>query len=330
MSKNKSKQHGIAADVLTKPIFVLLGLCFGLALAPGAAADTAPSYPNGPIFGLAGMTANQSFRLNFTNDASAGSAQCRAAVTLVDASNTAFGTASTVIGASQTSQLQPADMSYGDNVICFGDAGLCLPSAAAAVTTNPPTPPHALFRPVITLTTQTPGVSLNQACGRVSSWFELADPVTGRIEVIWPADPIHPRNPILATLQSLYPNDPIKQLIGVTGDDVLRVSLVNANQNPASAGCPVRIGVQTDTGAVVQQQSLTLGPGQSVSVAQAGGLPGGGVLNLRPITAFATDPIGGVPCRGVTPTVEVVDIATQKTRVFIPADTIGSRIRLGF
>ncbi|MGZ8239867.1 MAG: hypothetical protein ACXWTY_18565, partial [Methylobacter sp.] len=292
-----------------------------LSLAPPAGADTtsSPVYPNGPVYGLAGIASSQSFRLAISNDASAATARCRVDVSLVDDASTAFATASTVVEPGQTEQLAAADFTYAGDFNCGNDgpdSGFCPPAGAAGIAAA--TAARLQFRPVIALVSANPGISTGQACGRTQAALELIDAATGQTEVFWPPQPVHPRNPLLATLWALYPPVPVVETIGTTPDDELRVNLVNTNQNPASAGCPVRIGVQDTGGAVLQEQRINLAPGESVSVVQAGGAAGGGVLSLRPIAAYPTGLISGIPCRGVLRTVELVDALSQRTRLFWP------------
>jgi hypothetical protein len=155
---------------------------------------------------------------------------------------------------------------------------------------------HISLRPQINLTPPEP-------CLGILSTFQIVA-TSGRTNRI--AQP-YPPNPFLQQ------SPPVRfGFASTTGADILRLNVVNTTLCSQASACQVQAGFVDSLGNVLQTQTATLGPGQSLILNQAGGAV------LRPVVRFQPPN----PCRGIVATTESVDAAADLTRFFFPPSPI--------
>jgi hypothetical protein len=248
-----------------------------------------------PDFGVVGVSSNDKVRLNLLNSLlPSGPPQlpCMVQASLFQA-QTSFC----------TDCLPPAPLAQDTLTLDLGQSGALeyTPSLAFGARQS--------MRVVLTPTDP-------MRCRNVVATLEVFDAATGRLSALYPADPMHPADP-------MQPGDPMFPrfgLLGITGDDTVRLNVINARALP-SAPCLVQASfvaapVCTDScsSPVLTETSLALMPGQA-GVLDYSPTLGAGVRESLRAVLYPTDPMH---CQNVVTTIEVFDRTAGRTFVLLP------------
>jgi hypothetical protein len=260
---------------------------FAVMACGGGPAVAGPIFPNGPAYGLASIASSETFLLNLFNSATGTTTSCTVRVDLINDAGTNLGTATRTIAPGQIAVLDRSSFTTTTTT-----AVKKTPAKTSAAVAS-----HISLRPQITLEPPNP-------CFGILPTFQIVDATSGRTNRI--AQPYPPSS-------FLQQSPPIRFGFASTASaDILRLNVVNTALSSQAGVCQVEASFVDSLGNVLQKQTATLGPGQSLILNQGGG------AWLRPVVRF--EPPN--PCLGIIATVESVDATADFTRFFYPPSRI--------
>ena len=279
---------------MTKPVLIamyLLTAQWGLGQTVAVPPD-----PILPKFGVVGVSSNDKIRLNLLNVSNRRpELPCIVTASLVQAQ-----TAPPCFDC-----LPPAPLAQSTLTLNSGQAG------ALEFTPSLPFGARQSLRAVLT----PGGLSIN--CRNVVATLEVFDATTGRLSAFYtPTGALQPPDPVF----------PHFGLLGITGNDTVRLNVVNARALP-SAPCMVRavfaaapVCIDSCSSPALTETSLMLGPGQAGVLDYSPILTAGARQSLRAVLVPNDHGMG--VCQNLVTTLEVFDRTSGRTFVLQPPDPI--------